>query len=135
MASTPQYQSSPRHAPIQTIIATGPQHKTVMRWLQALAPIVIVPVSVFALTIVSASEVQARAKCHKGFQIVAGTSIATPLCQDRYLAKVAREYGSRVSAKAIKHNPNVKKQVCLLIGHDIRVQNHCRATTPRFRSR
>ena len=82
-------------------------------------------VSLSGAVLTSGSPAEARIKCHNGYQIVQGNRLATPFCQDALVAKVAREYGSRVSAKAIRSNPNLKKDVCRLIGQDIRVHHAC----------
>lgn len=75
----------------------------------------------------------ARIKCRNGSQLVAGNWISTPYCEDLRVAEVAAEYGMRVSAKAIRNNPNVKKDVCRLIGHDIRVDMACATVLPELR--
>jgi hypothetical protein len=54
-----------------------------------------------------------------------GNRIITPYCEDGYLAIVAREYGVRVSAQAIRYNPSEKERVCRFIGEDIRVKSTC----------
>ncbi len=64
-------------------------------------------------------------KCEKGFQRVQGDLIATPYCQDEYLAQVAREYGFKASGKRIRNDPLFKKQICQFVFNDIRVQNAC----------
>src|SRR5690242_10114771 len=48
--------------------------------------------------------------------------LATPYCQDELVAEVAREYGMKASVQAIRSNPNFKREVCRLIGQDIRVK-------------
>jgi hypothetical protein len=64
--------------------------------------------------------------CEGNFQVQAnGNRIATPYCQDGYLAKVAREYGMRVSAQVIRYNPSEKERVCRFIGEDNRVRDTC----------
>lgn len=63
--------------------------------------------------------------CKDGYQLVQGNYLATPYCQDDLLAKVARQYGMRTSASAIRENPNYKREVCRLVGRDIRVQQTC----------
>jgi hypothetical protein len=78
-----------------------------------------------AIVLVSAGGAEAAIRCKDGYQIVQGNYLATPYCQDDLLARVAREYGMRASAAAIRGNPNYKKEVCRLVGRDIRVQNHC----------
>lgn len=67
----------------------------------------------------------AAIKCVNGYQRVQGTLIATPYCQDQYLAKVARQYGFRASAAKIRNNPNYKKELCRFVFNDIRVQTTC----------
>ena len=54
-----------------------------------------------------------------------GERIVTPYCQDSYLAQVAREYGSRVSAREMRWNPSEKAKVCRFIGEDNRVRDTC----------
>ena len=77
----------------------------------------------------------ARIVCKDGFQNVAGSMIATPYCQDELLAKVAREYGMRAPAARIRNNPNYKREVCRLVGADIRVSDYCMNESPRSRGR
>jgi hypothetical protein len=67
----------------------------------------------------------AAIKCQKGFQRVGGDLIATPYCQDQYLAEVAHERGFQASAAKIRNNPNYKKELCRYIFNDIRVQTTC----------
>jgi hypothetical protein len=67
----------------------------------------------------------AAINCNKGYQRVQGNEIATPYCQDNYLAEVARSFGVRASAESIRNNPSVKRDVCRLVGRDIRVQQAC----------
>jgi hypothetical protein len=67
----------------------------------------------------------AAIKCENGFQRVQGNLIATPYCQDDYLAQVAREYGFKASAAKIRNNPNYKKDLCRFVFNDIRVQTTC----------
>jgi hypothetical protein len=67
----------------------------------------------------------AAIKCENGFQRVQGDLIATPYCQDQYLAQVARQYGFDASAAKIRNNPNYKKEICRFVFNDIRVQSTC----------
>jgi len=67
----------------------------------------------------------AKIVCRGAFQIVDGQPIATPYCEDTYVAEVAREYGMLVSAREVRSNPGVKARVCRMIGHDNRVQSAC----------
>jgi len=81
-----------------------------------------------------ATTAQARIICEKGLQRSGGRLISTPYCEDNYLAQVAREYGVRHSAEAIRNNPNLKRDVCRFVGRDIRVQHNCPdEATPRGR--
>lgn len=78
-----------------------------------------------------ASTAQAKIRCNGPYQIVRGVGeIGTPYCEDNYLAKVAREFGVRVSARTIRNNPNRKEEVCRLVGYDIRVQDVCAGLMP-----
>jgi hypothetical protein len=65
--------------------------------------------------------------CRNGTQLVQGSWIATPYCQDLYLAQVARERGYPVSAEKIRNNPNYKKELCRSIFADIRISETCRS--------
>lgn len=75
-------------------------------------------------------------KCKGPYQIIRGHGeISTPFCEDNYLAQVAREYGMNVSNRAVRENPNLKTDVCILVGHDIRVSNICIGFMPEDRNR
>jgi hypothetical protein len=81
---------------------------------------------VLASTIVLAMTGHARAiECEQGYQRVKGNLIATPYCQDAYLAIVARQFGVNASAEKIRNNPSYKREVCRIAGRDIRVQSTC----------
>lgn len=67
----------------------------------------------------------AAIKCENGYQRVQGNLLATPYCQDQYLAQVARERGFKTSAAEIRNNPNHKKELCRFVFSDIRVQQTC----------
>jgi hypothetical protein len=77
-----------------------------------------------AFALLPQGAAQARVVCDGEFQVSSGSAIATPLCQDRYLAEVARGYGMRVSATDVR-NPGVKQEVCQFIGYDNRVYTMC----------
>lgn len=78
----------------------------------------------FSVTILTAAPA-AAIECKDGYQRVQGNDIATPYCQDELLAKVARSYGMRAPAAEIRNNPNFKREVCRIVGRDIRVQLTC----------
>lgn len=73
----------------------------------------------------SAGPAAAKIKCVNGSQIVNGSLIATPYCQDELVAQVARERGMKVSAAAIRNNPNLKRNVCQHVGRDNRIHVAC----------
>jgi hypothetical protein len=74
--------------------------------------------------------------CDRGFQRVNGQLIATPYCQDEYLAQVARGYGLRATAAQLRNNPNFKKEICRTVFTDIRMDVTClQAGVPESRRR
>ncbi len=81
----------------------------------------------------SALNAEAAIQCRNGAQLVSGSYIITPYCQDKLLAQVARQYGSRVSFAEIRDNPNTKRHVCRLVGRDIRVFENCITVNPNGR--
>lgn len=89
--------------------------------LSAAFAVVALPLALVA----TAQPADARIKCVNGFQIVSGSQLATPYCQDELVAKVAREHGMKVSGAAIRNNPNLKRNVCQFIGRDNRVHIAC----------
>jgi hypothetical protein len=68
---------------------------------------------------------EARIRCNGNYQIVDGNQIATPYCQDENLARVAREYGMRVSGSQIRASESKKAEACRLAGNDNRVSVAC----------
>jgi len=68
---------------------------------------------------------EARIKCVNGNQVVNGSLIATPYCQDELVAVVARQRGWKVSASEIRNNPNLKRNVCQHVGRDNRIYIAC----------
>jgi hypothetical protein len=65
-------------------------------------------------------------ECEGNFQIQKnGNQIATPYCQDGYLAIVAREYGMKVSGEDIRQDYGEKERACRLVGEDNRVRDAC----------
>ena len=78
------------------------------------------------ITMSATIHAQARIQCSGAYQVVRGQGqIATPYCEDQYLARVARRYGIRVSAAAIRRSPSRKEEVCRVVGHDGRVASIC----------
>jgi hypothetical protein len=60
-----------------------------------------------------ASQAQAAILCEGNFQILKGTAISTPYCQDENLAAIERTQGVRISGDAIREKPEVKHQACV----------------------
>jgi hypothetical protein len=84
-----------------------------------------IALAVAALSAATAAPAAANLACNGPFQFVDGRQIATPFCEDNYLARVARSYGMRVSNQAIRWNASVKSEACRLVGHDNRVRTIC----------
>jgi hypothetical protein len=94
------------------------------------------PSAIFLATaaiLASTLTAEAAIQCRNGAQLVSGSYIITPYCQDKLLAQVARQYGSRVSFAEIRDNPNTKRHVCRLVGRDIRVFENCITVSPNGR--
>ena len=49
------------------------------------------------LAVANGAPAEAAIKCSNGYQIVNGSEIATPYCQDNLVAQVARERGFKAS--------------------------------------
>jgi hypothetical protein len=88
--------------------------------------------AVLALAMMN-GPVEAKITCSNGNQLVNGSWIVTPYCQDELVARVARQYGVRASAAHIRNNPNYKRHVCRLIGQDIRIKQSCQEVNPHGR--
>lgn len=77
------------------------------------------------LPLLLALPAEARIACKNGYQMVNGTPLATPYCQDNLVGEVARQYGIKVSDAEIRNNPNTKRYVCQMIGRDNRTYMAC----------
>ncbi len=78
------------------------------------------------VTMAVSAEAHAGIKCSGQFQVIRGNGqIATPYCEDEYLARVARGYGARVSGAAIRRSTSRKHEICRFVGHDSRVSGIC----------
>jgi hypothetical protein len=80
--------------------------------------------------LIAAATSASAIECKEDYQIVQGQPISTPYCRDGYLAQVAREYGFKTSAEAVRNNPSRKEEICRYIGNDIRVQTACSEVLP-----
>ncbi|MFO1172245.1 MAG: hypothetical protein U1E49_14920 [Hyphomicrobiaceae bacterium] len=96
---------------------------------------IVASLAMASLQALAGSPAQAKIRCDGPYQIVGGSSLPTPYCEDNYLAAVARGYGIGVSGAAIRHNFNTKQHVCYQIGHDIRVASICSGMRPEDRSK
>lgn len=77
------------------------------------------------LPLVAGSAADARIACTGDFQIVNGSPIATPFCEDDHLAKVAREHGGHFSAETIRHSLDAKYSACAVTAGDTRTMDAC----------
>ncbi len=105
--------------------------KSTTRFVATFVPTRVLLAAVVAGAVLATLAQPAMAKigCTRdGFQIVQGNPIATPYCQDQLLARVARQYGLRVSDAEVRNNPNTKRRICRFVGRDIRVQPTCAET-------
>lgn len=84
-----------------------------------------------ALVAGASTSSSARPICRDGYQIIDGRKLVTPYCSDAYLAQVAREFGTKISAREIRNNPSTKREVCEFVGQDIRVKPICDMVLPR----
>lgn len=83
--------------------------------------------AITALTIPAAEAGRYKLKCDGPYQIVNGDRLATPICQNRYIAKVARKYGYRVTGRQLGNNANKKVLICTNLAHDTRIRHNCGA--------
>lgn len=72
-----------------------------------------------------ATAAPAEIICQDSYQLVNDSWLATPYCEDNYLARVGHDYGDYASAYEIRNNPSTKEEVCRLVGNDIRVDDIC----------
>ncbi|MEE9587108.1 MAG: hypothetical protein V3V97_03695 [Hyphomicrobiaceae bacterium] len=80
----------------------------------------------FAPAWLTAMPVSAAIQCQGPNQVIPGHGLLpTPYCGDQYLAQVAASHGRRVSGASIRRNINLKADVCLQVGNDIRVSQIC----------
>jgi hypothetical protein len=71
-----------------------------------------------AAAMLSNSGADAAIRCEGNFQIVNGSSISTPFCQDQNLAAHARASGIPVSDARVRMSPEAKRQACLSSASD-----------------
>jgi len=70
---------------------------------------------------------EAKIRCDGRYQVMRqGQPIASPYCEDQYLADVARRaYGVSTTARAVRASVHEKERVCWVVGHDWRVEDIC----------
>lgn len=78
---------------------------------------------------------EAKIACNKGYQLVQGSWLATPYCQDQYVAQVAHDYGFKASPDRVRNEPLFKQHLCRFIGQDIRIKESCDEVSPSVRGR
>ena len=71
------------------------------------------------------SPAAARIECRDNFQVTKNGLIATPYCEERQIARVARSYGYAVTDEEVRNNPNTKVYLCQIIGGDNRLKGSC----------
>lgn len=97
-----------------------------MKHIKNLVPITLMATAlIFTLPPSQGEAGRYKLKCKGPYQIVQGSHIATPPCQDRYIARIARSYGYKVTARKLQRNPNLKVSICQILGHDTRIGDHC----------
>lgn len=100
-----------------------------------MAKTIILGIATACYVAVAMADPAAAIDCQNGYQLVQGNRLATPYCQDALLASVARQYGLKTNAAAIRENPNHKRDICRFVGRDIRVQENCITANPNGRGR
>lgn len=81
--------------------------------------------AVLVLAFAAATGPAAAIECRNGYQRVGGSEIATPYCQDEYLAVVARDFGIRTTGARVRADWGHKREICRLIGQDNRIRGAC----------
>ena len=84
-----------------------------------------VVLAAISLGLFAASPAEARIECRGNFQITKHGPIATPYCEEKQIARVARSYGFAVTDAEVRNNPNTKVWLCQAIGGDNRLKGSC----------
>jgi hypothetical protein len=72
----------------------------------------------------------ARIECRGNFQMTKYGPIATPYCEERQIAIVARSYGVKVTDSQVRNDPLTKVQLCQSYGNDVRLKGSCAGYGP-----
>lgn len=77
------------------------------------------------MPLLAGSAAEARISCSGDYQIVNGSAVATPFCEDHHLAQVARQHGAQASAATIRRSLDAKQSACDVTSGDIRTSETC----------
>lgn len=87
------------------------------------------------LAVSLASPAAARIECKGNFQVTKYGLLATPYCQEREIARVARSHGANVTDAEVRNNPLTKVYLCQIYGGDNRLKGACGAYSPELYGR
>lgn len=78
-----------------------------------------------AFSLPLSAPAEAKIVCRDGLQLVQGSYLATPYCQDALVAQIARQAGFKVTDHEIRWNYGKKMEICRVIGRDNRISSAC----------
>ena len=87
------------------------------------------------LAVSLAAPASARIQCQGNFQVTKYGLLATPYCEEREIARVARSYGANVTDAEVRDKPLTKVYLCQVYGHDNRLKGSCGAYAPELYGR
>ena len=87
------------------------------------------------LAVSLAAPAYARIQCQGNFQVTKYELIATPYCQEREIARIARSYGANFTDAEVRNNPLTKVYLCQVYGYDNRLKGSCGAYAPELYGR
>ena len=91
--------------------------------------------TVAVLAVSLTAPAAARIQCQGNFQVTKYGLLATPYCQEREIARVARSYGANVTDAEVRNNPLTKVYLCQIYGYDNRLKGSCGAYAPELYGR
>jgi hypothetical protein len=87
--------------------------------------------AVFAASLAAVSDpAAARIECRGNFQMTKYGPIATPYCEEKQIAIVARSYGVKVTDSQVRNDPLTKVYLCQTLGNDVRLKGSCAGYGP-----
>lgn len=86
--------------------------------------------SAAVLVVASPDSADARIQCKGNFQVTKYGLLATPWCEEEQIARVARTYGWKGTAKQVRNDPLTKVQLCYRYGSDTRLKGSCAGYAP-----